>query len=137
MPDNVLFEGGAGETVRRKLINECESAYGDEAARRNLLTPRASSQCVLFFDCRPASETPWTKTVWFYDFRTNMDFTSSRIASPEPIDEFVACFNPANRHERKPTWSNTEDGGGRTATDDEINNNDATRPALLGILPAP
>ena len=24
VPDNVLFEGGAGEKVRRKLLQECE-----------------------------------------------------------------------------------------------------------------
>jgi type I restriction enzyme M protein len=30
---------------------------------------------VLFFDRKPASDTPWTKTLWIYDLRTNKHFT--------------------------------------------------------------
>ena len=105
VPDNVLFEGGAGETVRRKLMNECE-LHTVIRLPTGIFYAQGVKANVLFFDRRPASETPWTKAVWFYDFRTNIHFTlkQNRLARAD-LDEFVACFNPANRHERKPTWS--------------------------------
>jgi type I restriction enzyme M protein len=60
---------------------------------------------VLFFDKKPAAETPWTKKLWIYDLRTNMHFTlKTNTLKREDLDEFVQCYNPANRHDRKPTW---------------------------------
>ena len=57
---------------------------------------------VLFFDRKPASETPWTKTLWIYDFRTNEHFTlKTNPLKRADLDDFVACYNPENRHERK------------------------------------
>ena len=61
---------------------------------------------VLFFDRKPASERPWTKSLWIYDFRMNKEFTlKTRTLKREDLDEFVTCYNPANRHERTATWS--------------------------------
>ncbi len=77
---------------------------------------------VLFFDRRPASETPRTNTVWFYDFRTNIHFTlkTNRLSRVD-LDDFVKCFNPANRQERTPTWSDANpEGRWRPFTYDEI-----------------
>jgi type I restriction enzyme M protein len=74
VPDNVLFEGGAGETIRRKLLQSCDihtllrlpiGVFYAQGVKAN----------VLFFDCKPASETPWTKSLWIYDLRTNKHFT--------------------------------------------------------------
>lgn len=57
---------------------------------------------VLFFDRKPASETPWTKTLWIYDFRTNQHFTLKTNSLKRPdLDDFVACYNQENRHDRK------------------------------------
>ena len=57
---------------------------------------------VLFFDRKPASETPWTKTLWVYDLRTNMHFTlKTNPLKRADLDEFVACYNAENRHQRK------------------------------------
>jgi type I restriction enzyme M protein len=60
VPDNVRFEGGAGETVRRKLLHEC-----DVHTLLRLLTGIFYAQGVkanvLFFERKPASETPWTR----------------------------------------------------------------------------
>jgi len=59
---------------------------------------------VLFLDRKPASETPWTKTLWIYDFRTNQHFTlKTNSLKRADLDDFVACYHPANRHERKET----------------------------------
>lgn len=44
--------------------------------------------------------------MWIYDLRTNNHFTLE--TSPmrrEDLDEFVALYNPVNRHDREATWS--------------------------------
>jgi type I restriction enzyme M protein len=59
---------------------------------------------VLFFDRKPPSEDPWTKTLWIYDFRTNQSFTlKTRALERDDLDDFVACYNPTNRHDRTET----------------------------------
>ena len=69
---------------------------------------------VLFFDKKPASETPWTKKLWIYDLRTNMHFTlKTNPLKREDLDEFVQCYNPDNRHERKATWTEKRHPDGR------------------------
>lgn len=74
VPDNVLFEGGAGETVRRKLLHQ-----GDVHTLLRLPTGIFYAQGVkanvLFFAAKPAREKPWTDKLWVYDLRTNMHFT--------------------------------------------------------------
>ncbi len=107
VPDNVLFEGGAGETIRRKLLHECD-VHTLLRLPTGLFYAQGVKANVLFFDKKPASETPWTKKLWIYDLRTNMHFTlKTNPLKREDLDEFVACYNPANRHERKPTWSDS------------------------------
>ena len=101
VPDNVLFEGGAGETVRRKLLHECD-VHTLLRLPTGIFYAQGVKANVLFFDRKPASETPWTKTLWIYDLRTNMNFTlKQNPLTREDLDEFVACYNPANRHERE------------------------------------
>ena len=61
---------------------------------------------VLFFERKPASETPRTRKLWIYDLRTNQHFTlKTNPLRREHLDEFVALYNPANRHDRAATWS--------------------------------
>jgi len=67
---------------------------------------------VIFFDKKPASETPWTKKLWFYDLRTNLHFTlKTNPLQRKDLDEFVALYNPSNRHERAATWSEENPAG--------------------------
>ena len=62
------------------------------------------STLVLFFDRKPASETPWTQTLWIYDLRTNQHFTlKTNPLTRAYLDDFVSCYNPENRHDRKET----------------------------------
>ena len=91
------------------------------ACPRASFTPRASSN-VLFFDRKPGRERPWTEKTWFYDYRTNVHHTlKQNPLSRADLDNFVACFNPANRHERTPTWSeDSPNGRWRAYTLDEI-----------------
>jgi type I restriction enzyme M protein len=105
VPDNVLFEGGAGETIRRKLLHECD-VHTLLRLPTGLFYAQGVKANVLFFDRKPAAETPWTKRLWIYDLRTNKHFTlKTNSLKREDLDEFVACYHPENRHDRKPTWS--------------------------------
>ena len=74
VPDNVLFEGGAGETVRRKLLQECD-VHTLLRLPTGVFYAQGVKANVLFFDRKPAAETPWTRELWVYDLRTNMHFT--------------------------------------------------------------
>ena len=105
VPDNVLFEGGAGETVRRKLLHECD-VHTLLRLPTGLFYAQGVKANVLFFDKKPASETPWTKKLWIYDLRTNMHFTlKTDPLKREDLDEFVSVQRRRNRHNRKATWT--------------------------------
>jgi len=111
VPDNVLFEGGAGEMIRRKLLHEGE-VHTLLRLPTGLFYAQGVKANVLFFDKKPASEKPWTKKFWIYDLRTNKHFTlKTSPMKREDLDEFVACYNPKNRHERKATWSEKNQEG--------------------------
>jgi type I restriction enzyme M protein len=101
VPDNVLFEGGAGETVRRKLLHECEVHTLLRLPPGIWYAPGVKAN-VLFFDRKPASETPWTRELWVYDLRTNQHFTlKQNPLRREHLQEFVGVFRPGERHLRE------------------------------------
>src|SRR5216684_5586316 len=92
VPDNVLFEGGAGETIRRELLKQ-----GDVHTLLRLPTGIFYAQGVkanvLFFDRKPAQEKPWTRKLWIYDLRTNMHFTlKENPLKRSDLDDFVNCY---------------------------------------------
>ena len=103
VPDNVLFEGGAGETVRRHLLDECD-VHTLLRLPTGVFYAQGVKANVLFFDRKPASETPWTHDLWVYDLRTNRRFTlKTDPLTRADLDDFVACYNPDDRHEREET----------------------------------
>src|SRR5438128_8346691 len=111
VPDNVLFEGGAGETIRRELLKQCD-VHTLLRLPTGIFYAQGVKANVLFFDRKPASEAPWTKTLWIYDFRINEHFTlKTNPLKRSDLDDFVACYNPKNRHERKMTWSDKNPQG--------------------------
>lgn len=102
MPDNVLFEGGAGEALRRKLLKDFDfhtllrlptGIWYSQGVKAN----------VLFFDRAPAGERVATEELWVYDFRTNKSFTlRERPLKRSNLDDFVACYgNKYERHKRQ------------------------------------
>jgi type I restriction enzyme M protein len=100
VPDNVLFEGGAGETIRRKLLHSCD-VHTLLRLPTGVFYAQGVKANVLFFDRKPASETPWTKSLWIYDLRTNKHFTlKTNSLKQSDLDDFVQCFNSPNRFER-------------------------------------
>jgi type I restriction enzyme M protein len=103
VPDNVLFEGGAGETVRRKLLHECD-VHTLLRLPTGLFYAQGVKANVLFFDRKPASEKPWTEKLWIYDLRTNKHFTlKTNPLRYEDLKDFIKSYNPQNRHDRKET----------------------------------
>jgi type I restriction enzyme M protein len=121
VPDNVLFEGGAGEIVRRRLLQECD-VHTLLRLPTGVFYAQGVKANVLFFDRKPASETPWTRKLWIYDLRSNKNFTlKTRQLTRQDLDDFVSCYNPENRHERQPTWSeDNPDGRWRVFSYDEL-----------------
>ena len=101
VPDNVLFEGGAGETVRKKLLHGCD-VHTLLRLPTGIFYAQGVKANVLFFDRKPASEIPWTKKLWIYDLRTNKHFTlKQNPLRLEDLRDFIECYNPENRFERK------------------------------------
>jgi type I restriction enzyme M protein len=100
VPDNVLFEGGAGETIRRRLLKECD-VHTLLRLPTGIFYAGGVKANVLFFDRKPASETPWTSKLWVYDFRTNQHFTlKQNQLRLEDLADFIAAYNADNRGAR-------------------------------------
>jgi len=103
VPDNVLFEGGAGETVRKKMLETTDLHTILRLPTGIFYKPGVKAN-VIFFDNHPASKNPWTKEVWIYDLRTNMHFTLKENKMKfEDLKDFIECYHPENRHGRKET----------------------------------
>jgi type I restriction enzyme M protein len=111
VPDNVLFEGGAGEIVRHRLLHECD-VHTLLRLPTGIFYAQGVKANVLFFDRKPGSEQPWTRELWIYDLRTNKHFTlKTNPLARADLDDFVACFNPTNPHQRSETWSEANPNG--------------------------
>jgi type I restriction enzyme M protein len=103
LPDNVLFEGGAGETIRRELLKQAD-VHTLLRLPTGIFYAQGVKANVLFFDRKPAQEKPWTQKLWIYDLRTNLHFTlKESTLKRSDLDDFVACYNPKNRHQRSET----------------------------------
>lgn len=113
VPDNVLFEGGAGETVRRQLMKTTD-LHTILRLPTGIFYANGVKANVLFFDNHAASKEPWTKEIWFYDYRTNIHHTlKKKPLRFEDLKEFIANYNPQNRFERKETWDEETNPEGR------------------------
>ncbi|WP_295752713.1 class I SAM-dependent DNA methyltransferase [uncultured Oscillibacter sp.] len=111
VPDNVLFESGAGETVRRKLLQTTDLHTILRLPTGVFYKPGVKAN-VLFFDKKPASAETQTKDIWIYDFRTNIHFTLKQSPMQDSdLEDFIACYHPENRYERKETWSKENPDG--------------------------
>ena len=112
VPDNVLFEGGAGETVRRELLKQAD-VHTLLRLPTGIFYAQGVKANVLFFDRKPAAEKAWTTKLWIYDLRTNKHFTlKENPLKRVDLDDFVNCYcggesgvnapgYKGNRHERK------------------------------------
>ncbi|CAG0947847.1 partial putative type I restriction enzymeP M protein, partial [Anaerolineae bacterium] len=97
------FEGGAGETIRRELLKQCD-VHTLLRLPTGIFYAQGVKANVLFFDRKPASETAWTQKLWIYDLRTNSHFTlKTNTLRFDDLKDFIERYNPANRHERAET----------------------------------
>lgn len=114
VPDNVLFEGGAGETVRRELLKQAD-VHTLLRLPTGIFYAQGVKANALFFDRKPANEKPWTEKLWIYDLRTNMHFTlKENTLKRSDLDDFVTSYNAKNRHGR------TESGRFKSFTYEEL-----------------
>ena len=121
IPDNVLFEGGPGEEIRRRLLEECD-VHTLLRLPKGIFYAHGVNANVLFFDRKESDATASTTKLWVYDLRTNQRFTlKQNPLTRAALDDFVACYNPPDRHDRIPTWSeNNPQGRWRAFTYDEL-----------------
>jgi type I restriction enzyme M protein len=99
VPDNVLFEGGAGETVRRKLLDNCNLHTILRLPTGIFYKPGVQAN-VLFFQKKETRQEHWTKEVWVYDFRSDMHFTLKKNPLKESdLNEFIKLYSESKRQE--------------------------------------
>ena len=111
LPDNVLFEGGAGEKVRKNLLQKC-NVHTLLRLPTGIWYANGVKANVLFFDKKEGRPDPWTDKLWVYDLRTNKHFTQKQSPiTRKDFDEFVECYQPGAVHKRKPTWGEENPDG--------------------------
>jgi type I restriction enzyme M protein len=128
IPDNVLFEGGAGETVRKRLMEKTD-VHTILRLPTGIFYAHGVKANVVFFDNKPSSKEPWSKEIWVYDYRTNIHHTLKKNPlKAEDLADFVACYNPANRYQRKESYdaANNPEGRWRKFSYEEILARDKT-----------
>ena len=106
VPDNVLFEGGAGEAIRRRLLRDFD-VHTLLRLPTGIFYAGGVKANVLFFDKKsPRTDgAPWTSRLWVYDFRVGQHFTlKTKPLRRAHLDDFVACYLPGkSRDERVQT----------------------------------
>ncbi len=137
LPDNVLFEGNAGQTIRENLLKTCDLHTILRLPTGIFYAPGVQAN-VVFFEKRPASETTHTREVWIYDYRTNVKHTLKQNPLKESdLQEFIDCYNPADRHHRTETFNaeTNPNGRWRRYTIDEILGRDKSDLNITWIKP--
>ena len=113
LPDNVLFEGGVGETVRKKLL-ETTNLHTILRLPTGIFYANGVKANVLFFDGKPSSKDPWTKEVWVYDYRTNVHHTLKKNPLKlSDLRDFIDLYKTDNIAKRKETYNATTNPEGR------------------------
>lgn len=107
LPDNVLFEGGAGEIIRKKLLTEF-NLHTILRLPTGIFYANGVKANVLFF-----SKGNKTTETWYYDYRTNVKHTlANNPMRRQHLDDFVQCYNADNLHKRTETYT-AENPSGR------------------------
>jgi type I restriction enzyme M protein len=120
LPDNVLFEGGAGETIRKRWLKEFD-VHTILRLPTGIFYAGGVKANVVFFEKRQAASEPWTKELWVYDLRTNMHFTQkTKTIKRIDLEDFVQSFKPGARSQR------VESERFKRFTYDELNKRDKT-----------
>lgn len=104
LPDNVLFEGGAGETIRKKMLQEI-NLHTILRLPTGIFYAHGVKANVLFFDRKKSDK----KQIWIYDYRTNIHHTPKKNPLQyQDLKHFVECYNAKKRKE---TWTESNPEG--------------------------
>lgn len=123
LPDNVLFEGNAGEVIRKKLLSDF-NLHTILRLPTGIFYAQGVKANVLFFQ----KGVP-TKEIWFYDYRTGIKHTlATNPMQRRHLDDFVKCYNPDNISGRVETYDADKNPNGRWRkfSVDEITKRDKT-----------
>ncbi len=104
--DNVLFEGGAGETIRKEMLKNF-NLHTILRLPTGIFYAQGVKANVLFF-----KKGEQTKDVWFYDYRTGIKHTlATKPMMRHHLDDFVACYHAEDIGQRKETYSEENPNG--------------------------
>ncbi|GAB0174752.1 MAG: class I SAM-dependent DNA methyltransferase [Candidatus Altimarinota bacterium] len=134
LPDNVLFEGGAGEIIRKKILHNC-NLHTILRLPTGIFYANGVKANVLFLEKKTSGEEGHTKSVWFYDLRTNIHFSlKQNPLKDSDLSEFIQCYNPENIADRKELYSTENpDGRWRKYSIEEIMKRDKTNLDIFWI----
>lgn len=134
LPDNVLFEGGAGETIRKRLLEEV-NLHTILRLPTGIFYAHGVKANVLFFDMKNENNSSNSKDIWFYDYRTNIHHTPKKNPLTfESLNDFVNCYSAENKSNRKETWSEaTPEGRWRKYQYEELIARDKTNLDIFWI----
>lgn len=123
LPDNVLFEGNAGETIRKRLLSDF-NLHTILRLPTGIFYAQGVKANVLFF-----TKGQPTREIWFYDYRTDVKHTlATNKLERHHLDDFVSCYHPENINARTETYNaeNNPQGRWRKYGIEEILNRDKT-----------
>lgn len=108
LPDNVLFEGNAGEVIRKKLLSDF-NLHTILRLPTGIFYAQGVKANVLFFQ----KGSP-TKEIWFYDYRTGIKHTlATNPLQRHHLDDFVKCYNAGDIAGRVETFDAETNPNGR------------------------
>ncbi len=111
LPDNVLFEGGVGEIIRKKMLEEV-NLHTILRLPTGIFYAQGVKSNVLFFDMKKRTKQHGTKDIWIYDYRTNIRHTPKKNPLKfESLSDFVKCYNTTDISKRKETYSESNPNG--------------------------
>lgn len=127
LPDNVLFEGGAGEIIRKELL-ERTNLHTILRLPTGIFYANGVKCNVLFLEKKEFELKASTKEIWFYDYRTNVHHTlKKQVLKYENLKPFVECYHATDRNLTNETWSkDNKKGRFRKYSYDELINRDKT-----------
>ncbi|AZA95647.1 type I restriction-modification system subunit M [Chryseobacterium shandongense] len=127
LPDNVLFEGGAGEIIRKKLLEET-NLHTILRLPTGIFYAQGVKSNVLFFEKKKQSEDNGTKEIWFYDYRTNIHHTpKNNPITFKHLEDFIKNYKIGSESKREESWSiNNPIGRWRKYSYEEIIERDKT-----------
>lgn len=113
LPDNVLFEGGAGETIRKRMLDEL-NLYTILRLPTGIFYAQGVKANVLYFEKGTKKKPLKTNEVWYYDYRTNIRHTPKKNPLRyEHLEDFVSCYKSSKLNQRVETFLEKENPEGR------------------------